>query len=361
MAKKYGTLNNAKLNTVGPGSLDFLSLKSLPTANLNFVARYFTTCRLATTCTHISLCPIASIRFCSRDPSRGINDRMTRLALFYTMVIITAAQKLGRLGKKGHSHDPLLGSSILSNELGIFITARCVGCDGGCIGPTDVCCGDAYGAYCPEGTYCIDGGCCENGQDCNGIPTTCENDNVLCGQHCIPAGNTCCQNTGTYCDQGQACQSDGSCTPEGGFGAPNGSGPCSGSEQVCGKGCIPSGSVCCNNGYYCYEGEICMDGGGCQGQSGPGISTTTITLTTPTPYTSSTPQTVVSTVFVPSTSPSSTETVVVSAIGGDVTTEAIPVSTGPTSTKGGFALPSGSGRNVPHSIAAVLALILLIM
>ena len=298
-------------------------------------------------------------------PRQRYSDRMTRLALFYAMVMIAAAQKLGRLGRKGHRYDPLLGSSILSNDLGVSITARCVGCDGGCIGSTDVCCGDAYGAYCPEGTYCIDGGCCENGQDCNGIPTTCQNDNVLCGQHCIPAGNTCCQNTGTYCDQGQACQSDGSCTPEGGFGAPNGSGPCSGSEEVCGKGCISSGDVCCNNGYYCYEGEICMDGGGCQGQSGPGISTTTITLTTPTPtptpYTSSTQQMVVSTVFVPSTSPSSTETVVVSAISGDVTTEAIPVSTGPTSTKGGFALPSDSGRNVPHSVLAVLALILLIM
>ena len=91
-------------------------------------------------------------------------------------------------------------------------------CNGGCIGPTDVCC-DGGGVCALLETCQDDGTCCEisvgsdncsssDDDDSSSSETSCRDSEERCGTRCMPTGSVCCPDKLTYCPSGTSCKKD---------------------------------------------------------------------------------------------------------------------------------------------------------
>ncbi|KAK7217163.1 hypothetical protein V2G26_005166 [Clonostachys chloroleuca] len=108
--------------------------------------------------------------------------------------------------------EEILGTSNLDtrlaerDECGVGYKA----CKNACIPILGVCCENGKG-YCDVMTVCVDAGCCPIGKLCSDNPDGCLGSLVPCGadKTCIPEGKICCEDTGSYCEQGETCMNNG--------------------------------------------------------------------------------------------------------------------------------------------------------
>lgn len=111
-----------------------------------------------------------------------------------------------------------------ANSIALASSANCDTfedeCDGYCIPSGEVCCGDGDGSYCKAGKYCQPGGCCPKGEICTGDASGCDDDKELCGSYCIPEDSVCCDDSGSYCYEGEVCTNNNECEPEDDSGSP---------------------------------------------------------------------------------------------------------------------------------------------
>ena len=186
-----------------------------------------------------------------------LSDTMHRLDGFFVLAIgLVGAQLLPmnlpfrRISSSLPEGNTL--QALLLRQTATDCPQNTINCDSGCILEDGQCCDTGDGGWCGAGTSCQAEGCCPDGEDCSGPATSCGEENVFCGDKCMPKGAECCSGENYFCGSGTTCTEDGLCSE--GSDSPS----CGEVEESCGSGCIPFGQVCCET-YHCPAAYSCGD------------------------------------------------------------------------------------------------------